>query len=508
MKSDICLILEGTYPYVAGGVSTWIAQILRAMPQLTFSILYIGAKSSIPRTAKYTLPPNLVELKEVFIHDLPRVGRNGRRAVLTDEDWMQLDLCQYNLYHGRPLDVLAVAAIAHKFDSAQDLMNTLCTSQRSWDMIVKMYESESPAGTSFLNYFWTQRYTMLPILNLMRVKMPEARLYHSACTGYAGLLAALAHHESGAPMILTEHGIYTKERRIEIFNADWIQSTGRDAFLGVGQLESCFKSWWTNFFLSLSRTAYLASEHIIALFEANREMQEEDGAPSERTKIIPNGISVDRFLKIDPRKRTVDEPIHIGFIGRVTSIKDVKTLIRSLAMLKSRKIAFKMFILGPLDEEEEYATECIELTTRLNLDDEVRFAGRVDVMEYLGLLDVVVLTSVSEGQPFVILEAHCAGIPVVSTDVGSCSELLDGLTPEDRALGRSGLLTSVASAEETADALEYMARNPDETYAMGQVGRKRVLQYYDIRNVIHRYVELYQNHLYANTKYAVESSGI
>ena len=52
MKSDVCLILEGTYPYVAGGVSHWVAQILDHMPHLRFSMLYIGASANAPLTLR------------------------------------------------------------------------------------------------------------------------------------------------------------------------------------------------------------------------------------------------------------------------------------------------------------------------------------------------------------------------------------------------------------------------------------------------------------------------
>ena len=53
--------------------------------------------------------------------------------------------------------------------------------------------------------------------------LPAARVYHTLCTGYAGLFAARAHLETGRPALLTEHGIYTNERRIEITMADWLR---------------------------------------------------------------------------------------------------------------------------------------------------------------------------------------------------------------------------------------------------------------------------------------------
>ncbi|RBB96323.1 glycosyl transferase family 1, partial [Pseudomonas sp. MWU12-2115] len=42
--ADVCLLLEGTWPYVRGGVSSWIHQMILGLPQLTFSVLFIGGQ--------------------------------------------------------------------------------------------------------------------------------------------------------------------------------------------------------------------------------------------------------------------------------------------------------------------------------------------------------------------------------------------------------------------------------------------------------------------------------
>jgi len=247
----------------------------------------------------------------------------------------------------------------------------------------------------------------------------------------------------------------------------------------------------------MSRMAYAACARITTLFEANRRTQERDGAPVERTQIIPNGIDTNAFSSIENERRAAGEPFRVGFVGRVSAIKDVKTLLRALSIVKRRGQAFEAFIMGPMDEEEEYAAECREMTGALDIEEEVKFTGRVNVKEYYGKMDVIVLTSISEGQPFVILEANCAGVPVVATDVGACRELLEGRTPEDRALGPSGLITPVATPEATAEALQTLADSPDLAHRMGEAGRMRVLRSYDLRDVMNQYLQLYETHLYA-----------
>jgi len=497
MKTDICLILEGTYPYVAGGVSTWIAQILEYMPQLTFSILYIGASHDPTQKYKYTLPPNVVELREIYLHDLPPPRRQHKKDIKSESFWQTIKQFQRDILEAAPLDVQAISEALKQVHSTEHLVYLMTQSKHSWDMIVELYKEEAPADASFLDFFWTHRYINLPVLNLLRTELPEACLYHAACTGYAGLLGALAYHTTLTPFMLTEHGIYTRERRIEIFNAEWILGSGSEAFLDIARLESFFKNCWTNFFESMSRAAYQAAQQITTLFEANRIAQERDGAPAARIQIIPNGINTKELLALPPKRRASTDKFSIGFVGRITAIKDIKNLLRALSILKTYDIDFEIYMIGPLDEEPDYVDECQTMIENLNLAEHIIFTGRVDVKEYYPRIDVLILTSISEGQPFVILEAQCAGVPVVSTDVGACPELLLGRTEEDKEIGPSGLLTSVASPDETAKALAHIALHPEEAAEMGDNGRERAMIHYDIRNVMHQYLEQYENHLYS-----------
>ena len=79
----ICVILEGCYPYVTGGVSTWIHQYIQAMPQHEFVIWAVGADSSKKGQFKYKMPKNVVEVREVFLNDaLVKSQKKGRTLLL------------------------------------------------------------------------------------------------------------------------------------------------------------------------------------------------------------------------------------------------------------------------------------------------------------------------------------------------------------------------------------------------------------------------------------------
>jgi glycosyltransferase involved in cell wall biosynthesis len=127
-----------------------------------------------------------------------------------------------------------------------------------------------------------------------------------------------------------------------------------------------------------------------------------------------------------------------------------------------------------------------------DLQKHVVYTGRANVVEYYRQMHLMILTSVSEGQPLVILEAHCAGVPVVATNVGACEELLYGYTPEDRALGPSGIVTAVASPQETAEAIVRIAKNPQLHAAMVQAGIDRVERFYSEEDLNRTYLEIYE----------------
>jgi glycosyltransferase involved in cell wall biosynthesis len=136
--------------------------------------------------------------------------------------------------------------------------------------------------------------------------------------------------------------------------------------------------------------------------------------------------------------------------------------------------------------------ECVQLVSSLKLESSLKFTGRSDVKKYYPKIDVVVLTSLSEAQPYVILEANAAGIPVVATDVGACREMLEGRLPEDRELGPSGVLTRVSSAEDTAQAILKVLSSPDLWKRFSDSGRLRAQRFYDQADLLSQYMNLYE----------------
>lgn len=401
----ICLVLEGCYPYVHGGVSTWMHSYITAMKEHEFVLWVIGAKAKDRGKFVYDLPSNVVEVHEVFLDDALRLSGEHAKVIFTDEevkalrelvnlsdpDWDVL----FNLFHNKGVHPLS-----------------FLQSNEFIDLFTKICMEEYPY-VAYADAFHTVRSMLLPVLYLMTGEVPKAQIYHAISTGYGGLLACLGGSINHAPVLLTEHGIYTREREEEILSAEWVAPA--------------FRQRWIRFFAMLSQEIYRRAWRVTSLFGRARQTQIDMGAPASKCLVIPNGIQYERFCDIPLKPE--DGWVDIGAVVRLAPIKDVKTLIHAFSELSNRVDNVRLHILGGVDDQD-YADECYELVKQLEVKN-LEFTGRVNVVEYMRKLDFTVLTSISEGQPLSVLESFAAARPCVTTDVGCCRELLEGEEGDD-----------------------------------------------------------------------------
>jgi glycosyltransferase involved in cell wall biosynthesis len=483
--ADVCLILEGTYPYVSGGVSSWTHELIKMQGHLKFSLVALVSPQALT-TRLYDLPSNVVSLKTLRLQVLPP----GEKLSSAEEKALcdKLEPCLRKLQSVATLpDLQEVIEILkpwrHRIGA-----RTLLDSPAAWDLLLHLYETTMPK-TSFLDYFWSWRGLFGGMFSILLADLPKANIYHALCTGYAGLLMARAHLETGKPCLVTEHGIYTNERRIEISSAEWIEDlhSFNLAVTGDNQ-ERDLKDLWIDTFGNYSRFCYAASQKIITLYEGNQEFQRMDGAQEDKLRVIPNGINFDRFASIE----CADHPPTVALIGRIVPIKDVKTFIKAVRLLKKTIPDLCAYILGPTDEDLAYAQECLELSEHLELQDTVVFAGKVDVRDYLGKIDVLVLTSISEAQPLVVLEAGAAGVPTVATNVGACREMILGAAAEQPNLGPGGAIVHLGNPNDIAESLQKMLSDPEYYAQCSASARTRVQTRYRKEDQRRQYAELYR----------------
>lgn len=464
----VCLICEGSYPYVPGGVSSWVQMLCSQYQDVEFVVWAIATtREEMPEYA-CRIPENVKEIQTLYLGDAAW-GKSGRKIRLTREEKETLKgLLSGSVDSINWTGVLDLARRHHRH------MSDLLMSESFFDVCMEEYHRQNSKKV-YLHFLWNFRGIYFPLMYILSQEIPKADIYHAVSAGYAGILGSCASYIEGVPLLLSEHGIYTREREEDIIRSSWV----------AGE----FKELWIDFFKKLSFIAYQQASVVTTLFETNRSLQIELKCPPEKIVIIPNGVNAGDFDSC--RKKRKSGSFVIGAVLRVVPIKDVKTMLLSFDIVKRQAPEARLKIMGNCAEDPVYFHECMELLEELNTED-VEFLGQVNIKEHLPEVDLLLLSSISEGQPLAILEGMAAEIPFVATNVGDCRALLEG-GREDDDFGPAGLIVPVMNSEAMAQAILRCIRNPGLTESMGEAGRKRVEAYYSREGMLSAFRNIYEH---------------
>lgn len=480
---DVLFISEGTYPYVLGGVSSWIHSIIEAMKDLRFGIIFLGSKQEDYPGIQYKLPENIVYLEDYFIFSekeyppLCYIKGSDKvkklKSLLINSKHFPEELSNINFY----LSEVTFSEILY--------------SRKTFEMIEDLYV-ELNLSIPFVDFFWTLRNIFIPLWIVVRaitsVIDRNISLIHSPSTGYAGFLGALLKKVRGIPFIITEHGIYTRERKIDLLNAQWI-NTGSNYFFKDLKIEEP-KNLWINFFVNLGKICYQEADRVFCLFEDAKAAQISLGCPPEKIEVVPNGVEIQRYSHLRDRKQGI--PPVVALIGRVTPIKDIKTFIKAIKLLVEKLPEAEGWIVGPEEEDPDYAKECKLMVEVLGIEKKVKFLGTQKLTDILSKIGLCTLTSISEGMPLVVLESFAAGLPCVTTDVGSCRQLVyGGLNKEDIQLGKAGEVVSVGDSKSLSEAYYKLLTDKQQYLMARRAGIERVEKFYSFERFINNYRSIY-----------------
>ena len=465
----ICLISEGSYPYVSGGVSSWIQMVLKEFSDIEFVIFSIATNKEEMSVLKYELPPNVKDVVTYYISE-KAMEKKGKSIKLNSE--AKRVLRDIILKEANDVNWQECLEFIKKYKSN---MNAILMGTDFFDIALGLYE-DLDMKANFNDFLWHLRGMYFPFLSVLSEEIPDVDIFHSVSTGYAGMIGSAFAETTGKPFILSEHGIYTREREEEIIKADW--------------LDGIYKGIWIDFFKKLSMISYNRADVVTTLFETNQGLQIELGCDPKKIQIIPNGVDTQAMLNLPPRKEDTKEYFNIGTILRIVPIKDIKTMLIGFAIAKEKQPNIRLNILGNFDEDPAYYELCLLLVRELSIKD-VIFHGQVNIKECIMDYDVLLLTSISEGQPLAVLEGLSAGIPFICTNVGDCQNLLEGAGNDT--LGKAGYIIPIMDAEALADQIVYCTNHKDELAQMGQVGKARVNAFYKKSDFLSKFKDIYTN---------------
>ena len=193
---DVCLVLEGTYPYVKGGVSTWVHELIGRLPELRFSLVHVSPERGTYTRKHYDPPANVVGLTDLYCRESPArdrdLGARQRAAQAlrhrhADARRRSRVLSGIRRLH---LDDRADESLLEDLASGDLSPEAFLHGRASFELTMELYERLAPEA-SLLDFFWHFRSMHLPLVRLLAADAPQTGEFHALCTGYAGLLAAI-----------------------------------------------------------------------------------------------------------------------------------------------------------------------------------------------------------------------------------------------------------------------------------------------------------------------------
>lgn len=194
-----------------------------------------------------------------------------------------------------------------------------------------------------------------------------------------------------------------------------------------------------------------------------------------------SGVDLDR-IKVTPLPTGV--PV-VMLIARLIADKGVREFISASRILKQSGCGIRCCLVGTTDPENPSSLSEEELRGYEVEGVIERWGYRADIGEVLKEASIVVLPSYREGLPKVLLEAAAAGRPVITTDVPGCRDAID--------IDVSGILVPVADAESLATSIVSLIDDGERCVAMSVAGRMLAEREFDIRQVVKRHLQIYQN---------------
>jgi glycosyltransferase involved in cell wall biosynthesis len=239
------------------------------------------------------------------------------------------------------------------------------------------------------------------------------------------------------------------------------------------------------------RRAFHWSHGVIANSDAaGRGLVEGERVPESRVRVVRNGVDLARYSSNGHRAQKREElgyssdNLVVGTVSNLRREKDHRTMIEAAAIIVKRVPQSRFFIAGTGELEGELKA----LVQQRGLVPYFSFLGkRADVPELLGAMDVMVLPSSSESLPNIVLEAMSCGRPVVASDTGGLSGLIDS--------GRTGQLVPSRSPQVLADSIAQLLEQPAMREQMGRAARQHAEAEFDIHVAVKRLEAIYDDFL-------------
>lgn len=474
----IALVSEGTYPYAMGGVSVWCDQLIRGLSDYRWEMVSLVVDGS--ERPVWELPENLDDVRPIPLWGAALTGpdRSGRprsrarrRTVFASAYHRflttllrPLDPRSDRVIISRGLFAYALRGLYEYAAEAGDLADALTSNQSLTQLMDAWHEIYGDELTlaHALEATWLIEHMLRPL----SAEPVKADIVHASMNGLCMLVAMAAKWRYGTPVVMSEHGIYLRERYL--------------SYLG-DNAPHAVKVVILSFFRALAGAGYMIADALAPHSSYNRRWQLQNGANPDRIWVMYNGVPPDEF----PIAESEPEEPTIVFMGRLDPLKDLHTLIKAFALVREEMPNARLRIYGGTPAgNEEYRDSCVRLIDELGLGGAAVLEGRVDSpINAYHAGSIVALTSISEGFPYTVVEAMACGRTVVCTNVGGVAE----------AVADTGFVVAPRDSSAVAEACIRLLRDDALRRRLAVAARARVMELFTLQHSLTAYRMVYEH---------------
>ncbi|MFY0684318.1 MAG: GT4 family glycosyltransferase PelF [Balneola sp.] len=490
VKPVVLFETEGSYPYSGGGVSTWAHILCTELENdVDFHLLAITGNPFVE--PRYKIPKNVVDTihiplwgveEPVHYYDktMPFSGQIEKKANTTREIVKELFLPLFKDFisclNDPFQDVDKISDVIYgfwKYFQHYDYKITMkepilwyVFKEMLTDKYVDNYDAELGDTPKVIDMTFGMRWLYHFMMPVSAPIPKEINVSHSTLAGFPALASIAAKYEYGIPSMVTDHGVYMRERLINVGRSD---------------MTFFSKKLLVDLSTMVTRAVYHTADQISPVTTANQKWEERFEADPKNILPIYNGVDTDLFKPTPKPSKTEGVPTVIA-VAQVFPLKDIETMIRTCAIVCETIPNVQFTVYGSLDVDPDYVQGCRDLIDELKLNDNFTFGGfHNNPSMIFNEGDISILTSISEGFPYTVIESMSCGRPVVATDVGGIKDALEDC----------GILCKPRAPKEIAEGVIKLLEDTDLRIELGNKSREKVLLNFTTDRSVKNYLESY-----------------
>lgn len=492
--SKVLLVNWDCYPNcTSGGVYTWTKTLIDNMPEWKFIV--VNQLSNPNCNGKFNVPSNVIRVIEMPIFGSNRYdefyseGRSLVKKICNTsekqirENFLPLYKEFLNTILSDDCDPNYLAEIIyklHKFLVMHDSKKCF-EHPTTWEIFLQKIMSDSLYRQMTLKDALVAYQLIQRNMQILSIQVDKVDIIHCSLAWLPSFVAIFVKKESNCPIIITEHGVAFRELLL---------------YYNGYLYDEPSKIFWKVFSRNVVRTIYAAADLITPVCQANANWEQILGAPQSKIKVIYNGVDTNKFKPMEVQKDA--QKYTVVCVARVDVFKDIICLIQSIKYAKESIPNIQCLIYGG-STDLEYSFRCVDAIKSLQLEDTVKFMGGTkEPQKAYNMADVVVISSITEGFPFAVIEAMSCGKAVVASDVGGVKE----------ALQDCGVLVRSRRPHDLANALVKLANDPKLREKLGDAASRRASSEFTLLQSVDEFRNQYNSVIESYKKRPTELVGV